>query len=120
MKYYFYFLLGKLSFFYHVWLNRAYGFLFGNDLRGDVMQSGELVVTGKDKVELQLGHRHPDSVSVKFKGGHAHVPCNPKHHDELRWEIKTHHSHEHHHTEYVLVISWYVTDVRTIEWVAYY
>ena len=93
------------------------------------MQSGELDVTGKDKVEIVLGERHPDSIIVKFKGHHHHVPCNPKHHDELRWELKNkHHHHPHDHRNdhcnhkdiYVLIISWNVTDMRTIEWLVYY
>lgn len=93
------------------------------------MQSGELDVTGHGKVEIILGNRHPNNIVVKFKGGHHHVPCNPKHNDELRWELENkHHSHPHdyrhdhcqHEDKYVLIVSWNVTDVRTIEWVAYY
>jgi hypothetical protein len=93
------------------------------------MQSGELVVTGKDKVEIDLGHRHPKSVIVKFSDDCVIVPCNPRHHDELRWDVKNrHHKHPHdarhdhckHRDEYILTIKWHVTGVRTIEWVAYY
>lgn len=98
-------------------------------LQGDEMQSGELDVTGKDKVEINLGARSPCRVIVKFKGGHHHVPCNPKHRDELKWEVKNkhyHHPHDfrhdhcHHEDKYMLMISWDVTNVRTIEWVVYY
>ena len=93
----------------------------GDTLQGEVMQSGEIDVTGRDKVEINLGKHHPCRVIVKFKGGHHHVPCNPKHHDELRWELKDkHQTHSHHENKYVLMISWHVTDVRTIEWAAYY
>ena len=93
------------------------------------MQSGELDVTGHDKIEIVLGSRHPQSVIVSFKGHHHHVPCNPRHHDSLRWDLKNkHHRHRHdrrhdhcrHEDTYVLTISWYVTDFRTIEWCAHY
>jgi hypothetical protein len=89
------------------------------------MQSGELDVTGRDRIEINLGKHPPCRVMVKFKSGHHHVPCNPKHHDELRWELENKHNphrhdHYHHENKYVLMISWHVTDVRTIEWVAYY
>lgn len=93
------------------------------------MQSGELVVTSKDKAEIELGKRHPDRVIVRFKDDHVIVPCNPKHHDELRWEVKNrhhHHPHDHRHDHckhedsYVLTIKWHVTGVRTIEWHVFY
>lgn len=118
---YFYLLLHRLAFYYHVWIDIVYTFLFGNDSQGVIMQSGELVVTGKDKIEILLGHHRPHKVHVKFKGGHNHVPCNPQHCDELMAQIKHHHLYHHeHHNEYVLAISWHVTDVRTIEWFVHY
>lgn len=82
------------------------------------MQSGEIDVTGKDKIEINLGKCHPGRVIVRFEGNYHHVPCNPKHHDELRWEIKNKNSGV--ENTFALIISWDVTNVRTIEWVAYY
>lgn len=93
------------------------------------MLSGELIVVGHDKVEIKLGHRSPSGVVVEFTNECVHVPCNPKHHDELRYEIKNlHHHHPHdarhdhckHEDDYVLIISWHVTGVRDIKWVVYY
>lgn len=99
-------------------------------LLGEAMQSGELEVTGRYKVEINLGSHPPCRVMVGFrKGHHHHVPCNPKHHDELRWELLNKHQHHrhdarhdhcHHEDKYILVIAWDIADVRTIEWVAYY
>lgn len=93
------------------------------------MQSGELVVVGNDKVDISLGHRPPASVFVYFLNELHHVPCNPHHHDDLRYEIKNHHQHHphdhrndhcRHEDDYVLTIHWHVTGVRFIRWVVYY
>jgi len=122
-------LLGKTyQILFYLWRMLCY-FVCGDNLQGEAMQSGELNVTGRDKVEINLGKHHPCRVVVRFKGGHHHVPCNPKHHDELRWELKNKHrphrhdrrnDHCHHENKYVIMICWHVTDVRTIEWAAYY
>ncbi len=79
------------------------------------MQSGELIVTGKDKVEIPL-RKFPSHVTVEFKDNCLIIPCNPLHHEELTFEIVKHH-HHHHHT---LVISWSVSNVREIVWNAYF
>lgn len=104
-------------------------FLFGKCLQGGTMLSGELIVVGHDQVDIKLGHRPPKGVVVEFINEHVHVPCNPKHYDELKYEIKNlHHHHPHdnrhdhcnHDDNYVLVIGWNVTGVRVIKWVVYY
>jgi hypothetical protein len=80
------------------------------------MQSGELIVTGKDKATIPL-HKFPAEVKVRFKDHEVVVPCNPHHRDELEWEV---HSSNHHQGGFVLVISWSVTNVREIVWHASY
>lgn len=93
------------------------------------MLSGELIVVGHDKVEISLGHRPPSGVIVNFDCDIICVPCNPKHHDDLKYEVRNlHHHHPHdsrhdhcnHEDNYVLSISWHVTGVRVIKWVVYY
>jgi len=80
------------------------------------MQSGELLVTGKDTAHIPL-HKFPSEVKVHFKGHEEVVPCNPHHSDTLEWEV--------HHSNtvpggYVLLIKWSVTNVREIVWHVYY
>lgn len=81
------------------------------------MQSGELFVTGKDKVVISL-KKFPSKVSVHFKDEPHVVPCNHHHHDELKWEV--HASHHHYKSGFILVIEWNVTNVREIKWEASY
>ena len=100
------------------------------------MQAGELIVTNKDKIEIVL-KSNPTGVSVKFKDHHVIVPCNPRHFDELKWEVLAtcrhckhnkkhygqsydHHGYHKHHMEYTLLISWSVTAVRDIVWAVFY
>lgn len=75
------------------------------------MQSGELIVTGKDEVFITL-HGTPINVNVYFKGDCDLTPCNPKDYDMLEWEMHF----KHHH--YTLKIKWNVSGVRKILWTA--
>ncbi len=76
---------------------------------GEQMQQGELIVTGHDQIKLKLKFR-PEQISVHFKDHQVIVPCNHHHHDELEYEVfkikRT----------YYLLISWKVSNVRTISW----
>ena len=74
----------------------------------DIM-SGELLVVGKNSLQINLRNGKPDTVLVEFKGHPHHVPCNP-HHDRVEWEI-----HEKHYG-FVLVIKWDVSSAREIIW----
>ncbi len=87
----------------------------GIDLGEVAMQSGELIVTGEDKVEIVL-RGEPAQVAVKFKDTCVIVPCNPQHYDDLEYEVVKHH-HKHHYT---LVIRWNVSGVREIVWTVCY
>jgi hypothetical protein len=78
---------------------------------------GELIVVGKDQVHIALdplNHKRIKHVVVKFKDECEIVPCNPKHFDELSFEVEK----IHHKTK--LIISWNVSNVRTIEWFVHY
>ncbi len=97
----------------------------------DLEFSGELVVTGKGKIKIELNSlsdhkkhspkkRHalkkkfeccPDQVSVRFVNDSHHVPCNPVHYDELWWHVKQDYG-----GNWFLMIHWKVTDARTIKW----
>lgn len=77
-------------------------------------QAGELVVTGKDKIDIRLRHHQPEEVFVVFKDDHHAVPCNPHHFDELEWELHYKEGH------YVLLIKWHVFGVREIFWAVRY
>jgi hypothetical protein len=89
------------------------------------MQSGELLVTGKDSVDIEL-RDHPDEVEVKFIDDIVIVPCDHHHHDNLQWEVRRLHRTgrqvtKHHRKHfYVLTITWQVTGVRKICWEACY
>lgn len=129
MKTFMRFLYCRMFLFFVVFWRRICVFLFGNYSQGEFMQSGELVVVGHDKVDINLGHRPPSRVFVHFLNDIINVPCNPKHHDELRYQIKNHHHHhphdnrhDHckHESNYMLTIHWHVTGVRVIRWVVYY
>lgn len=70
---------------------------------------GEIVVSGRKKIDVELRHRQPERVHVAFCDDPEIVPCNPQHFDALEWEIHYKHGH------YVLVISWQVSGTRSIE-----
>jgi hypothetical protein len=80
------------------------------------MQSGELVVTGKNSIRIPL-ERMPTEVKVHFKDEVEMVPCNPHDVDWLEYEI---HLSNVHHTGRVLFIKWSVSGVREIAWHASY
>jgi len=98
------------------------------------MQKGELVVTGKDKVEIELGERCPREIIIMFIDEAVCIPCNPKHHDHVKHGVKEHYPHTHshsdhrhhhhdarkHHNKYILEIEWHVSGVRVIEWTVKY
>lgn len=87
----------------------------GKDCQGETMQSGEIIVTGNDEVEIPL-RTFPSYVKVAFKDHCVVVPCNPQNFDELEWEATKHHHKDH----YVLNIKWNVTGVREIVWTVYF
>lgn len=77
------------------------------------MQSGELIVTGTNKIEIKL-HRliPPSEVRVHFKDdGPGLVPCDPGDADTLEYEISANAS-----GILILIISWVVSGVREIKW----
>jgi hypothetical protein len=76
------------------------------------MQSGELIVTGKDRATILLTGM-PSEVKVHFKHEVDLVPCNPHHRDCLEYEVRASH---HHHHKFVLLIKWDVSSVREITW----
>lgn len=130
MKVFVQLLINKVCAFFFLLYRKIHLLLIKDCVQGDTMQSGELVVVGADQVVIDLGARPPGGVIVEFHDHHhIHVPCNPKHHDELRYEIKNiHHHHPHdkrhdhcaHEDKYLLTIQWSVTGVRVINWVVYY
>lgn len=95
-------------------------------LKGDsIMQSGELVVTGHDRVEIFLSER-PEKVKVHFLDNQCDVPCNHGHRDELFWfihkkdHVHHHHGRNHYSSNYTLTIKWHVHNVRQIAWSVQY
>lgn len=85
------------------------------------MVSGEITVTGKNHIELELAGR-PHHVEVFFKDDNVVVPCNPTHFDELEWFIREREDHEMHmhpkfrSRKFFLEISWNVSASREIVW----
>lgn len=78
------------------------------------MQSGELIVTGKDSAQIIL-RGIPAKVHVHFAHELEVVPCNPHHKDSLSWEVDTSHP-----SRCALNIEWSVTGVREIKWTVLY
>lgn len=78
------------------------------------MQSGELIVIGRDSITIPLKGA-PAEVHVCFEHDLEVIPCNPQHRDELEWEVQSDID-----ASFVLMIKWGVTGVRGIKWkVAY-
>ena len=84
------------------------------------MHSGELIVVGRDQVDIPL-HRLPSEVHVRFKEEHElhhrhrhhHVPCDPGSVDSFECDV--------HYSNlvfggFVLRINWSVSSVREIVW----
>lgn len=80
------------------------------------MQSGELIVTGKDSIHIPLD-RLPSEVKVHFKDEYELAPCNPHNADWLEYAV---HSSITSRSGYVLIIKWDVSGVREIKWHAAY
>lgn len=78
------------------------------------MQSGDIIVTGKDHIEIKL-KRFPSYVKVVFKDHCVIVPCNHQNFDHLEWEV-----FQNDDGCIKLHISWHVTGVREISWHAYF
>ena len=74
------------------------------------MQSGELIVIGRDSVSVSL-RGAPAEVCVYFEHDLEVIPCNPQHRDELEYEVLSDGI-----GDFILVISWSVTGVRGIKW----
>ena len=83
------------------------------------MQSGELIVTGKDQVVIKLDGP-PAEVKCYFKDDIEVVPCSPHHADALEYEVVEKETFFDLFVKFVLVIKWNVHDVRTIIWEAAY
>jgi hypothetical protein len=71
--------------------------------------SGEMLVTGRDTMEVEMRFGKPDSVVVEFKNTPSPIPCSP-HHNKLDWElVQRHHG-------FFLVIKYSVSVPTTIVW----
>jgi len=84
------------------------------------MANGELEVSGKNRIELELAER-PSHIKVSFVDDEVLVPCNPGSVDELEWELierenknKKHRNNK--NKRFFLQISWRVHSERTIVW----
>lgn len=87
-------------------------FSYREGCKGDSMQSGELIVTGDNKVEINL-KSYPSFLNVRFSNNCVVVPCNASNFDELEYEVLLHKNN------FVLVIRWRVTGIRNIVWSSY-
>jgi hypothetical protein len=88
--------------------------LFGNHscaCNPEEKQVGELMVTGKDEIDISL-KSHPTHVKVNFTNSCHVVPCNPDHDDDLEWEVILSDCG----TQHTLHIEWNVSDIRDIAW----
>ena len=81
------------------------------------MQSGELMVVGKNHISIPL-HRFPSDVKVHFvEVQEEPVPCNPGDADSVEYEI---HSSFTVSSGFVLHIKWKVSTLRIIKYHVYY
>lgn len=88
--------------------------LFGNNqctCDVDKQQAGEIIVTGKDEMDIALDS-HPKHVKVKFTNPCHTTPCDTDHSDDLAWEILTSDCG----SQYTLHIEWEVSGARDITW----
>lgn len=88
--------------------------LFGSDqcaCGADKQQTGELIVTGMDEIDISLDF-HPNHVIVKFTKPCTTTPCDTDYSDELSWEILTSDCG----TQFSLHIEWEVSGARDITW----
>ena len=74
------------------------------------MQSGELIVSGKNHVRIDLEH-FPRRVKVKFVDNLTVPPCSPQDEDSLEYEVRSTAS-----GKFILLIKWRVSNVREINW----
>jgi hypothetical protein len=79
------------------------------------MQSGELIVIGKNTVTIKL-RDCPSVIKCRFRHEHHIVPCNPNHSDSLEYEVRFSRKLG----CYVLIIKWEVSGVREILWHSHY
>lgn len=82
------------------------------------MQSGELIVVGKDQASFTL-IKHPALIKVRFEGDGCIIPCNPQHCDFLDWQLVGESKNLFGH-KYSLLIHWRVSGVRKIVWEAFF
>lgn len=86
-----------------------------------IAESGFLTVTGTDSATFRLpGHREPNRITVEFDSSCPPLVCNPRHHDELEWEVTPADPRHHHHHRWELKIRWHVSGVRKVVWSADY
>jgi hypothetical protein len=84
------------------------------------MHSGELVVVGKNKIEIIIKSEHePKWADMSFRHHHNHSPCDHGHCEEERDELE-HKIHKHKRNEYILTITWKVAKSRIIDWRVHY
>lgn len=77
-------------------------------------QSGQLLVSGKNYVEIKLDGS-PVRIVVKFRHKHHHPhPCNPGPEDELSYSTVTNND------KTFLFINWNVSGIEEVIWKAYY
>jgi hypothetical protein len=81
-------------------------------------QSGELIVIGKDSIDINLND-YPNKTFVDFIGNQIIIPCDICNKDSLSWKINKIYKHNY-NTKYILTIYWDVSSVRKITWKAYY
>lgn len=76
------------------------------------MQSGELIVTGKNSIHIILD-RMPAEVRCHFKHEAEIVPCNPQGVDFIEYDVHTSNTVR---SGLILIIKWSVSGVREIVW----
>lgn len=101
-----------------IWYLIDCGSLTFKRLKGNIMQSGELIVTGKDQASFML-IKCPALIKIRFEGDGCVIPCNPQHYDFLDWQLITESKNIFGH-KHSLLIHWGVTGVRKIVWEAFY
>jgi len=72
-------------------------------------EQGELIVIGKDSVQIRL-KRRPRHVVCRFKDERKIVPCDPNHSDSLEYYTFLKHN------QVFLEIKWDVSGSREILW----
>lgn len=107
--------LNALVFKVHHLLRSLFG-MASTPLFSNKTVAGDILVSGEDSIEIQLGRGTPKCIMVFFADDVVSVPCNPEYFDYLEYYLVQNLSTHNWHSKKSLIISWHVNGSRRISW----